>query len=73
VIIAGVVEGGPAASAGLMAGDVIARIDGRPTTELELADCIQRLRGPAGTVVAVGVEREGRTLDVTIRRDVVVR
>ncbi|WP_437905774.1 carboxypeptidase regulatory-like domain-containing protein [Sorangium sp. So ce327] len=73
VIIAGVVEGGPAASAGLLAGDVIARIDGRPTTELPLADCIQLLRGPAGTVVSVGVEREGRTLDVTIRRDVVVR
>ncbi|WP_437278396.1 carboxypeptidase regulatory-like domain-containing protein [Sorangium sp. So ce375] len=73
VIIAGVVEGGPAASAGLMGGDVIARIDGRSTAELELADCIQRLRGPAGTVVTVGVEREGRTLDMTIRRDVVVR
>ncbi|WP_437733833.1 carboxypeptidase regulatory-like domain-containing protein [Sorangium sp. So ce1335] len=73
VTIAGIVEGGPAALAGLVQGDVIVRIDGEPATELPLADCIQRLRGPAGTRVTVGVEREGRVLDVTMQRDVVVR
>ncbi|WP_437779632.1 carboxypeptidase regulatory-like domain-containing protein [Sorangium sp. So ce1097] len=73
VTIADVIEGGPAALAGLAQGDVIVRIDGEPTADLPLADCIQRLRGPAGTRVAVGVERGGRVLDVTMRRDVVVR
>ncbi|WP_437812453.1 carboxypeptidase regulatory-like domain-containing protein [Sorangium sp. So ce1078] len=73
IMIAGLIEGGPAASAGLVQGDVIVRIDGENARELPLADCIQRLRGPVGTRVTVGVEREGRVLDVTMLRDVVVR
>ncbi len=73
VTIAGLIEGGPAVSAGLAQGDVIVRIDGENARELPLADCIQRLRGPAGTRVTVGVEREGRVLEVTMRRDIVVR
>ncbi|WP_438025917.1 carboxypeptidase regulatory-like domain-containing protein [Sorangium sp. So ce233] len=72
VTIAGIIEGGPAALAGLAQGDVIVRIDGEPAADLPLADCIQRLRGPAGTRVTVGVDRGGRILDVTMRRDVVV-
>ncbi|WP_437599397.1 carboxypeptidase regulatory-like domain-containing protein [Sorangium sp. So ce590] len=73
VTIAGLIEGGPAVSAGLAQGDVIVRIDGENARELPLADCIQRLRGPVGTRVTVGVEREGRVLEVTMQRDVVVR
>ncbi|WP_437755495.1 carboxypeptidase regulatory-like domain-containing protein [Sorangium sp. So ce1389] len=73
VTIADVIEGGPAALAGLAQGDVIVRIDGEPAKDLPLADCIQRLRGPAGTRVSVGVDRGGRVLEVTMRRDVVVR
>ncbi|WP_044987124.1 carboxypeptidase regulatory-like domain-containing protein [Sorangium cellulosum] len=73
VTIAGIIEGGPAASAGLQQGDVIVRIDGENAKELPLADCIQRLRGPVGTRVSVGVERDGQVIDVTMRRDIVVR
>ncbi|WP_437316661.1 carboxypeptidase regulatory-like domain-containing protein [Sorangium sp. So ce385] len=73
VTIAGLIEGGPAASAGLQQGDVIVRIDGENAKELPLADCIQRLRGPVGTRVSVGVERDGQVIDVTMRRDIVVR
>lgn len=73
VTIAGLIEGGPAVSAGLVQGDVIVRIDGANARDLPLADCIQRLRGPVGTRVTVGVEREGRVLEVTMRRDIVVR
>ncbi|AUX48599.1 carboxyl-terminal processing protease [Sorangium cellulosum] len=73
VMIAGVIDGGPAALAGLAQGDVLVRIDGQETTDLPLSDCIQRLRGAPGTRVTVGVERDGRVVEVTIRRDVVVR
>ncbi|WP_437724129.1 carboxypeptidase regulatory-like domain-containing protein [Sorangium sp. So ce861] len=73
VAIAGIIEGGPAASAGLQQGDIIVRIDGENAKELPLADCIQRLRGPVGTRVSVGVERDGQVIDVTMRRDIVVR
>ncbi|AUX38054.1 MULTISPECIES: carboxypeptidase regulatory-like domain-containing protein [Sorangium] len=73
VMIAGIIEGGPAASAGLQQGDIIVRIDGENAKELPLADCIQRLRGPVGTRVSVGVERDGQVIDVTMRRDIVVR
>ncbi|WP_437675581.1 carboxypeptidase regulatory-like domain-containing protein [Sorangium sp. So ce131] len=72
VLIASVIDGGPAALAGLMQGDLLVRIDGEATTDLPLSDCIQRLRGAPGTRVTVGVERDGRVVEVTMRRDVVV-
>jgi len=73
VTIAGLVEGAPAERAGLQRGDRIVRIDGADATGLALPDCVQRLRGAAGTRVSVTVDREGQPLEVTITREVVVR
>lgn len=72
VMIVGVTEGGPAARAGIQRSDRVVRIDGADASELPLADCIQRLRGPAGTRVSLGVDREGQAVEVTIVREVVV-
>lgn len=73
VVLVGVFEGGPAARAGLESGDRVVRIDGADATDLPMSDCVQRLRGPVGTRVAVGVDRAGRSIDVTIVREVVSR
>lgn len=73
VVIAAVLEGGPAAGAGLAGGDRIVQIDGKSIGELGVSDCIQRLRGPAGTRVSVGVERAGENIEITMVRAVVVR
>jgi membrane-associated protease RseP (regulator of RpoE activity) len=52
-----VVPGGGAAEAGLVPGDEILRIDGRPVTELGFAAAIQAIRGPEGTQVLLLVRR----------------
>jgi hypothetical protein len=46
-----IVPNSPAASGGLMAGWLISRIDGEPTTGLKLAECVHRIQGPAGSKV----------------------
>lgn len=60
-------EGSPAERAGVRAGDVIMSIDGNPAGG-DMQQVVSRIRGPAGTSVRVGFEREGRPIEVVMRR-----
>ncbi|OGZ43860.1 MAG: hypothetical protein A2719_02740 [Candidatus Ryanbacteria bacterium RIFCSPHIGHO2_01_FULL_45_22] len=51
--------GSPAAGAGLLPGDKIARIDDVITTELTLDEAVRLIRGDKGTVVALTILRSG--------------
>ena len=73
VLFGRVFSGAPAASAGVKQGDRIRRIDGVDASTLTLSDCVQRLRGPDGSIVSVQVERGGKLLDIGITRRVVAR
>lgn len=69
IVIASVIESGPAANAGIKRGDRFVRIDGVSALEMPVSDAIQRLRGPAGSRVSVSVARDGENnFDVTIVR-----
>ena len=57
--IVGVTEDGPADQAGIKAGDVIVKIDGKDLNKLKLSDCVGMLRGEVGTTVELGVRRAG--------------
>jgi carboxyl-terminal processing protease len=59
VIVVSPFEGSPAAEAGIRPGDVIATIDGIPVNTTTLADTIGRMRGKEGTLVKIGILREG--------------
>jgi carboxyl-terminal processing protease len=63
------VPGAPAAQAGVKAGDLIVAIDGVAVDD-DLDEAITRMRGRAGTVVRVAVEREGtpEPLEFSLRR-----
>ncbi|MHC4808813.1 MAG: S41 family peptidase [Planctomycetota bacterium] len=52
----------PALAAGLRAGDVIVSVAGEPVAGLSADQIIDRLLGPPGTEVTVGVERDGEDL-----------
>ena len=68
IVLLAVVEKSPAQAAGLAAHDAILSVDGQPVLAAEGLDVIQRVRGPAGSVVSLDVRAPDgarRTVDVT--------
>jgi carboxyl-terminal processing protease len=70
VLVSSVQTESPAAEAGIAPGDLITTVDDWPASTSSVGDVVQRLRGPAGTTVTVGVVREGVASDVTVTRSV---
>jgi len=63
VLVTSVDENGPAAKAGLKAGDVIVKFDGQPIADADdLRDRVRRAEG--GKDVSITVQREGRAVDL---------
>jgi carboxyl-terminal processing protease len=69
-----VMLGTPAAASGLLTGDLITHVDGQPLAGLEPNDVVERLRGPVGSEVVLGVLRGDppRPVQVQLRRAHVV-
>jgi len=62
IVVLAALEGGPSYRLGIQAGDRIVEIDAKPLPKtLTTEDVFKLLRGPAGTSVAVTIEREGET------------
>ncbi|MGN6671742.1 MAG: S41 family peptidase [Thermomicrobiales bacterium] len=72
-IISSPMQGAPAEQAGIRARDVILRVDGKDVTGLPQDDVINMLKGKAGTVVHLTLQRpsSGATLDLDITRAVI--
>ena len=60
-----VVDGSPAAEAGLREGDVIAALDGRPAAGFSLEQ-VRQLFKEEGRAVRLDVQREGAALAVSL-------
>lgn len=63
-LVGRVVEGGPAAAAGVRSGDVVASVDGRPVVHWE--DIERAVAGSTGASLRLGLTREGRTETVAL-------
>lgn len=63
-----VFEGGPAEAAGLLPGDEIVAVDGQAIRGLNVYAVIDRIIGPAGTVVRLTVARGPAREEISIRR-----
>jgi len=72
ILIISTIEGTPAEAAGLQRDDAIVGVDGESVIGWTVDEVTSRVRGPAGTEVALTVEREGAAFDVSIRRAAVV-
>jgi carboxyl-terminal processing protease len=71
VMIAEPYEGFPAAKVGIRAGDVILKVDGVPTTDMELESVSDKLKGNPGTGLTLDIERYGedKTLEFNLTRE----
>jgi carboxyl-terminal processing protease len=65
------IPGSPAFRAGLRPGDIVAKVDGKPTDGLNTSQVAEMLKGPKGTQVHVTIVREGsdQPLEFSITRD----
>lgn len=62
----------PAEAAGLQAGDIVRSVDGEDVAGSTMQEQVNRVRGPAGTDVTLGIERDEEMLELTITRAEIV-
>ena len=72
--ISQVFEGSPAYEKGLRRGDVIARIEKENTKGWNTNQAVEKLRGPRGTSINIGIRRVGydKLIDLQVPRDAVL-
>lgn len=67
------IDDSPAQRAGILPGDLIIELDGKPLREMPINDAINMMRGEIGTSIEIGIMREGvpQPLEFTLTRDVI--
>jgi len=72
LVITGLLQGGPAEQAGLLAGDVLTAVDGRPVVAGD--DVSSMIKGPAGSQVELKIQRPGASepVSITVTRQEIV-
>ena len=65
------IEGTPAYKAGIIAGDLIIKIDGKTTKGMALWESVKKMRGPKGKQVIITVFRKGKQIDYKLIRDII--
>jgi carboxyl-terminal processing protease len=63
----------PAAKAGVLAGDLISKIDGVDVRGMKLEDAVDKMRGDVGQPIKLTILRKGadKPLEFTIKRDII--
>ncbi|MBF0396631.1 MAG: S41 family peptidase, partial [Desulfobacterales bacterium] len=67
------IEGTPAYKAGVLARDIIVKVNGESTKDMMLWEAVRKMRGPKGTKVVITVFREGaqEPIEFTLVRDII--
>jgi carboxyl-terminal processing protease len=72
LVIIKVYDGSPAQAAGLRPGDVIVKVDGKPTKGVDISTSVARIKGAEGTHVLLDVQPKGsgavKQVDIVRRR-----
>ena len=65
------IKGSPAEKAGVMAGDLVASINGKSTEGVSVDEAVKLIRGPKGTPIALTLIRDKKAVEVKIVRDTI--
>jgi tetratricopeptide (TPR) repeat protein len=68
LVVLSIIEGTPAANAGILPKDVITQIDGLSTQGITVEQAVKLIRGTAGTDVTLAVLRNGQPLMFSLTR-----
>jgi carboxyl-terminal processing protease len=68
LVVIAPLEDSPAKAAGLLAGDIVLRIDRKSVNGLSLDGAVKQVRGVAGTKVTLSLARAGKAIEMTITR-----
>lgn len=70
IVIVAPLDESPAKKAGILAKDIVYKVDGEITADWSVEQAVEKIRGPKGTTVTLSIIREGRTqpFDVSITR-----
>ena len=60
IVIISPLQNSPAMKAGIRAGDAIATVDGKDTSDWTIDRAVREITGPEGTQVTLGIERPGQ-------------
>lgn len=69
VIVIAPIKDSPAEKAGIMAGDIIIKVDGQSTKEWTLLQTVSKIRGTKGTKVEITIQRKSKEHKFKITRD----
>ncbi|MCC0176274.1 S41 family peptidase [Waterburya agarophytonicola K14] len=69
LIVISPIEDTPASSVGILAQDLIVKIDGTDTTGMDVNDAVKLIRGERGSKVTLTIDRNGKESDYEIVRE----
>ena len=73
IVVVTPIEGSPAFKAGVMAGDIIEKVNGEPIANQRLPDVIKKIAGPLGSPVTLTVRHvTGEVVDLTMTRQEII-
>lgn len=72
-VISGLTKGAPAERGGLLPGDTITEVDGKPVKDLEQSELLGLVRGEEGTSVKLRLVRgsDSKPIEVTLKREAI--
>lgn len=68
LVVMSPIENSPAFKAGILARDIIVKIDGKTTKGMSVEDAVKLIRGEAGTKVTLTILREEKEIDYPLTR-----
>lgn len=59
----------PAKNAGIISGDIIAKVNGEDLSKLDYNEAVNKITGPEGSEVLITILRDGEYMDIPIKRN----